>query len=197
MDIAYRDIFAADDEVYKHAFYMMSASRREKCLRLRSENDRRRCIAADMLAREMISAKTGIEPCRIRFSEDKNGKPFSENADAFFNVAHSGRYVVAAVSRCGNVGIDIECIKPISPSVMRFFCSESDSRFILGDTDATAISKITDSEVLTRFFRVWCFKEAFFKKTGEGIGRHAAAISYSEHEKKELILRDAVICAVE
>ena len=80
---------------------------------------------------------------------------------------------------------------------MRFFCSESDSRFILGDTDATAISKITDSEVLTRFFRVWCFKEAFFKKTGEGIGRHAAAISYSEHEKKELILRDAVICAVE
>lgn len=197
MDIAYRDIFAAEDTEYEQAFYMMSDSRREKCLRLRLNDDRRRCIAADMLAREMISAKTGIEPCRLRFSEDGNGKPFAENADIFFNVAHSGRYVAAAVSACGEVGIDIECIKPISPSVMRFFCSERDSRFILGDTDVTAISKITDMEVLIRFFRVWCFKEAFFKKTGEGMGRHAAAISYSEYEKNELVLPDAVICAVE
>lgn len=197
MKIAYRDIFAAADSEYECAFSEMSPERREKCLRLRSADDRRRCIAADMLARELVCAETGISRQEVRFTTGLNGKPFVENTDVFFSVAHSGRYAVAAVSDSGEVGIDVEVIKPVSPSVMRFFCSEGDIRFITDGEDIAALTKITDRAMLFRFFRVWCFKEAFFKKTGEGIGRHAAAISYSEHGKKEIILPDGIICAVE
>lgn len=197
MDIAYRDIFAADDALYEQSFFMMPPARREKCLRFRSDDDRRRCIAADMLAREIISEKTGIKPHEIRFGTGKNGKPFAENADVFFNVAHSGRYVAAVVSQYGEVGIDVECIRPVSPSVMRFFCSDEDKEFILDGKSAVICGKITDDDTLARFYRVWCFKEAFFKKTGEGIGRYAASISYSQYGKTEIILPDAVICAVE
>ena len=57
--------------------------------------------------------------------------------------------------------------------------------------------KLTDKDVLERFFRVWCFKEAYFKRSGEGIGRSSALINYADFTKKEIFLPDAVISAVE
>lgn len=197
MDIVYRDIFDIGDDVLTKAFYTMSEARREKCLRFRFDDDRRRCIAADMLVREEISTRTGMPPEKIVFAEKENGKPFAVNADIFFSVTHSGNIVAAAFSTEGEVGIDAEAIKPASKSVMRFFCSESDVRFIFGESPVCSETKITDRETLVRFFRVWCFKEAFFKKTGEGIGRHAAKISYIDAEKTEKLLPNCVICATE
>lgn len=202
MLIAYREISLIDDSELKEAFFMMSDERKKKCLRYRFDDDKRRCIAADMLARSFISEQTGIQAGEIRFSCRAGGKPFAENADMFFSVSHSGNYVAAAFSETDEVGADVECIRPVPASVMRFFCSEEDVSFILGGKaledccDKTG-KKLTDKDVLERFFRVWCFKEAYFKCSGEGIGRSSALINYAGFTKKEIFLPDAVISAVE
>ena len=202
MLIAYREISLIDDSELKEAFFMMSDERKEKCLRYRFDDDKRRCIAADMLVRSFISEQTGIQAGEIRFSCRAGGKPFAENADMFFSVSHSGNYVAAAFSETDEVGADVECIRPVPASVMRFFCSENDVSFILGgkaleDCCGNSGNKLTDEKVLERFFRVWCFKEAYFKRTGEGIGRSSALISYADFTKTEILLPGAVISAVE
>lgn len=196
MEIVYRDLNILTEEVLKSAFFVMSPERREMCLRLKSADDRRRCIAADMLVREIISEKTGLRPEKILFGISENGKPFAKNADIYFNVSHSGHYAAAAFSEKNEVGADVECFRPISPSVTRLFCSEKDMKYIFGDVKPSE-RKIQDRETLTRFFRVWCFKEAFFKKTGEGIGKHASLIDYDITPRKEILLTDGIIIAVE
>lgn len=202
MLISYREISSLGDGELEKAFFMMSDERKEKCLRYRFDDDKRRCIAADMLVRSFISEQTGIPAGELRFSCRSGGKPFAENADMFFSVSHSGNYVAAAFSEKGEVGADVECIHPVPPSVMRFFCSENDVSFIFGegtleDCCGNSGNKLTDEKVLERFFRVWCFKEAYFKRTGEGIGRSSALISYADFTKTEILLPGAVISAVE
>ena len=196
MTVIYRDLNGISEKVLERAFFVMSEDRREKCMRLISDVDKKRCIAADMLAREIIAQKTGMSEREIVFGTAENGKPFVKNAEVFFNVSHSGHYAAAALSENGEVGIDVECFRPVSPSVTRFFCSDVDLDFIFGEAPVPQRKKITDSETLVRFFRVWCFKEAFFKRTGEGIGKHAALIDYNPAGVRELLLPDGVISAV-
>ena len=197
MKIVYLDLKNVTDKVLEGAFFVMSEERRKKCTEFKNPDDRKRCIAADMLAREVISEETGIPAEEIVFGTDGNGKPFVENGNVYFNVSHSAHYVAAAVSKECEVGIDVECFRPVSGSVTRYFCSEKDIRFIFGSSPTETDKKITEPEILERFFRVWCFKEAYFKKTGEGIGKHACLISYEEQPKKEILLPDGIIVATE
>lgn len=52
--------------------------------------------------------KKNLDEINVSFT--KNGKPISE--DIYFSISHSNRIVCIAISD-NNVGIDIECLKPI------------------------------------------------------------------------------------
>jgi len=141
----------------------MSSERREKADGFKKEDDRKRCILADYLAREMISVETGVSPETVEFSEDDGGKPYTVNTNIFFNVSHSGNLVACAVSE-KPVGIDIEQISSKPLKAISRFATDTEKSFVSDDPVKATI--------------LWTLKEACLKATGTGVKGGLKSISF-------------------
>ena len=108
------------------------------------------------LVTQIASQKYNIPVCALKIAKGEKGKPFFENLTNFhFNVSHSGKIKVLAVSQ-NNVGIDVEKIREIPLKIAKKFCqSERDY--------------IAEADSLKRFFEIWTKKEAYLKYSGTGI----------------------------
>ena len=95
------------------------------------------------------------------------------NSAIYFNLAHSGTWVVLAVSN-KSVGIDIELIKPIAEI-------EEVMKVCFNTIEIEAIKNSTNS--LKSFYKFWTSKEAILKATGQGIATNLLAINVLEGER--------------
>ena len=89
------------------------------------------------------------------------GKPYFRNLPFYFNLSHSGSYVLCGLSM-EEIGADIQqhCGKDVGKLGRRFYSKrESDALEQAG----------AEREKL--FYRLWARKEAYGKLTGEGIGK--------------------------
>ena len=92
----------------------------------------------------------------IEYAE--GGKPYIKNyPELHFNLSHCRRYVAVAI-HSSPVGVDIECRRKVSQSLIKKVCSEDEQQTI-------AASQEPDME----FLRLWTCKEAYLKYTGTGI----------------------------
>ena len=85
-----------------------------------------------------------------------NGKPYLKNNPFYFSITHSGEYLIIAISD-KQIGIDTEMIKE------RKLNKVIDYAF---NNKEIALIKI---EGLTKFYELWCSKEAVCKFYGLGI----------------------------
>lgn len=169
--ISFLDVSAISDGELSAHYGSMSESRKKETDALPSEIKKKQKIAADMLCRRMICEKCGIPENEIVFSKNGFGKPFAENADVFFSVSHSGNIVACAVSD-KEIGIDIEKTKSVRLKAAEKFSTASELEYIGND--------------LTRFFRVWTLKEAFFKCKGTGLGSDIRSVFF-RFDREEII----------
>lgn len=160
MKIYKSNITQLSEKDYYDAFSMMDDQRKASVLRKKIENDRKRSILGEKLAREGISGMCGIAMENIEFGRTENGKPFAKNADVFFSISHCKEMVVCAVSE-NPVGIDVELLRDIDLKITKIACTELDKAYIFAAD--------TEEEQRLRFFEVWTAKEAYFKFYGTGI----------------------------
>jgi 4'-phosphopantetheinyl transferase len=88
---------------------------------------------------------------------NKYNRPFL-NSNIDFNISHSGKYIVCALSDCTKVGVDIEKILPID--YMSF-----NKVFIPKELKEIKNS----SRPLNKFYEYWTKKEAAIKADGRGM----------------------------
>lgn len=153
---------------------MMSLEKQNRVENFRSEYDKKRSVAGEMLARKLLSGCNHISQEQIVFKTGEYGKPYAVGC-AEFNISHSGDMVVCAVAD-NPVGIDVEMIKPINPGIVRKLCTESDERYIYGGNCPNEPYEFSD-EQLYRFYEIWTAKEAYFKCIGTGI-KNLKSISF-------------------
>ena len=159
------------------AYFLMSEKRRKKCDALRRDEDKKLCILADMKTREILSEITGLSCEELEFDTEESGKPYLKNAECHFSISHSEKMVAVAVNIACPVGIDIEKIRPVSARIAKRVFSSSDIRYVFQGDDVPD-GEITDADMQERFFRVWTYKEAYVKMTGQGIDDDIKNISY-------------------
>lgn len=181
MKIYYKRLSSFCDEEYNNAFSMMDDDRKASVLRMRIENDRRRSVLGELLARIGISELVGCKKEDIDFTRTEKGKPLCTNKNAFFNVSHCGDIVVCAVDS-QNVGIDIERVRDVEMRITRISCTDSDREFIFGEKEINLDDLVPTEEILKKLFTVWTAKEAYFKFVGIGIVGLRTA-SYEEIRK--------------
>lgn len=126
---------------------LLTEERRERVSRFHVLEDKVRCLAAGLLLRKFVGPK---EP-----QYGPHGKPFLPDGPSF-NLSHSGRYVVLAVSP-GDVGVDIEEIRPRSEGVAEKCFLNPEQEWIRRQKDPERA-----------FYMLWTAKEAVMKATGEG-----------------------------
>lgn len=163
-----------NDKLFEKAYREMSPQRQEKADRYKQDSDRRACVFADMLLRQMLK-ESGYSQDAVFYTDEK-GKPHLEGDKLFFSISHSGEFVACAVSR-HPVGIDIEKKRRVDLPLIKRVCNEEEISYVISDSE-----EITDA-VCARFLTLWCLKEAYLKFTGEGLSGGLKSISFADNNK--------------
>ena len=175
------DIREISGTVYENWISIMSEETRQRVQKFKKEDDKKRTIAGEMLARKAIAERYSISENDIVILRDEKGKPYAKDLDVHFNISHSENMVVCAVAD-KPVGIDIEQIKPVNLSIAKRICNDLELEYLFGYVPTEDDFKTTDKrEVLLRFFELWTAKEAYAKCIGTGL----ASISLPMREETE------------
>jgi 4'-phosphopantetheinyl transferase len=135
----------------------------EKALRFKVKDDYYRYLGSVYLKKKY----TGTSELKI----SKYGKPYKD--DIYFNVSHSGKYVIMGLSDDKEIGVDIEEIKEIDKKMYDYVLSDEERR---------------ECQSLKDFFEFWTLKEALAKCVGLGLGIHLKnLISLPKQGKKEYL----------
>ena len=138
-------------EEWPRLYEQMDEPRQARCRRYRREEDRRRCVLADALARRALSEGTGLAPGKLAFGRTQEGKPYAVGLDRHFSLSHSGSLVLCAVADFP-VGVDLQLWRPVSPSLTRRMARAG----YRGETEED-------------FFAWWVRQEAAGKLAGTGL----------------------------
>lgn len=173
------DIRDLADEEYHKWYSLMTEKKQRRVDRFRFNDDRRRTVAGEMLTRKAIAECCCVTTESIVFDTKENGKPYVVNLNVEFNISHSGDIVVCAVDD-KPIGIDIEKIRPIDLSISYKFCNNDELNYIFDTT-------ISKEEALIRFFKIWTYKEAYFKFFGASI-TDFKSIDYFNTDKNKIVI---------
>ena len=142
-------LYVADTDLGKKYFRFLlenvSVGQKEKALRYANEIDQIRSLLSSYLKNQLS---------REELLKNENGKPYFNNGP-YFNISHSGRYVLMAVST-SEIGVDIEEIKIKDMSSLVRIFNEAEAKMIKEHSD---------------FYYLWCAKESLIKCMGSSVSK--------------------------
>ena len=143
---------------------LLSGEERVKAARLRTTQLRLRYVVAHGALRTILGRYLEAAPGSLHFLTSPFGKPSLADSPLSFNLSHSEGLALCAISAHGQLGVDVERIRPIVDGdsiVARYFAPAEAADYVaLGERDR-----------LAAFFSTWTRKEAFLKATGLGLQR--------------------------
>ncbi len=145
---------------------LLSPDERERVARFHFEPHRRRYLIAHIALHRILARYLPVENAQIYFELGSNGKPRLPPALAStgveFNLSHSHEMALLAVNLVGEIGVDIEYVKP------EFKFQEIAERFFTA-REVTALRRLPAELQRQAFFKCWTGKEAFLKAKGTGL----------------------------
>jgi 4'-phosphopantetheinyl transferase len=166
---------------------VLDATERERFERYENGEVARRFAVGRLRLREMLGALLSVAPSLVPIQIGLHGKPAlarsAQPSGLRFSVAHCEDLLLVALTRLGEVGIDVERVRPIER-----WARVADRVF--GPTDRAALGReiANGDEPSSVFFRFWCRGEAELKAIGSGIsglgahrdGWHPAGLRVAE-----------------
>jgi 4'-phosphopantetheinyl transferase len=143
---------------------LLSGEERVKAARLRTTQLRLRYVTAHGALRTILGRYLDAAPASIRFVTSAFGKPSLPDSPLSFNLSHSEGLALCAISAPGQLGVDVERIRPVVDGdsiVSRYFAP----------AEAAGYAALGERDRLAAFFSTWTRKEAFLKATGLGLQR--------------------------
>lgn len=181
------------DTEYDKWYFLMNDERRKRIDSFRFEDDRKRSVAGEMLARKAVSEICGIAPANIILERTRYGKPYAVNADALFSISHSEDIVICAADK-KPVGADIEKLRPVNLRTAKKVFSDDEITYIFGHSpEESEFIETDDAEILTRFFELWTKNEAVGKCVGTGLIHEE---NYDDYDIETSVFRDEYIVTV-
>ena len=157
------------DENYIHYYSLMSEEKKRRVNRFRFEDDKKRTVVGEMLARKAISEWCGTAEESIVFEIAEYGKPYAKDLNVEFNISHSADMVVCVVDD-NPVGVDIEKIRPVDLNTAKRIFNDEEVHYIFECIpDTEDYNHYLNDTVLQRFFELWTKKEAYGKLLGVGL----------------------------
>lgn len=168
--IAYRYMDASlyrEEEDFREGLLLLPEALRPHAAAPKDKEARALRLGGLVLLTVLWASESGHTPLPpIAFSE--KGKPYFTEGDLYFNISHSGRIALCALSD-RPIGVDIEPLRKSftekEEGIARRFFTEEEQRLLAASFDKGEI-----------FTKIWVRKEALVKKSGEG----ASALSLTD-----------------
>jgi 4'-phosphopantetheinyl transferase len=142
---------------------VLSEDERARAQRFVFEVHRRRFVAARAWLRERLGERLNRPAASLRFDYGPVGKPALAGEDRLrFNLSHSDRYALLAMADGLDLGVDIECVRPLSDM-------DALAERVFSSAERAALAAVPVDRRVEAFFAGWTRKEAYIKARGEGI----------------------------
>jgi phosphopantetheinyl transferase len=94
------------DSILEELQSQISVEKQYLAGKYKHKTDRKRCVYSEALVRYLACRKLNAENRHIRFAFNRYGKPYFQDLAGYYNLSHSGKWVVCAWSD-REVGIDV------------------------------------------------------------------------------------------
>jgi len=165
VDLWLLDLREVDQALLDRYGKLLADSEHVQERRLRFPGGRERYRSTRALVRTTLSHYTGHDPRVWEFQTNNHGKPAvarPSGVDLQFNLSHSGRWVLCAVTKAGEVGVDVEAVREV-PKAMEL------ARRFFSSAEAAALSNVPVEDRHLAFLRYWTLKESYVKACGVGL----------------------------
>jgi 4'-phosphopantetheinyl transferase len=163
--MAHAFVVDVEEEFPKYQFdgllSLMDEERRKKILSFHFEVDRKRALLASALVLYLADRfhANGCKAAALRYNA--YGKPyFSNDTLPFFNLSHSGRWVICVWST-REIGADVQEIKKIEQDIARRFFHPREYAFL--------VQRDEEEKQIQLFYQYWTLKESYIKYLGTGL----------------------------
>ena len=155
----------------KKAYGLVPQIRKEKINFYRFEKDKKLSAGAYLLLKKLLDEENITDPI---FKTEKYGKAYiSNNDNIHFNLSHSGKIVLCAISDM-EVGVDVEYVdSEIDLDIAKQYFYNSEYETIMNSNNPS-----------DEFFKYWVLKESYMKYTGFGMNL--------ELDSFEIIIKDRI-----
>ncbi|HEY6166466.1 MAG TPA: 4'-phosphopantetheinyl transferase superfamily protein [Verrucomicrobiae bacterium] len=164
-------------------FDLLSDDERRRARRLQWPMLTRWFVLGRCRVRETLGRLLNLAPAAVRFVTGPQGKPHVEDASAprslglRFNWSHSGQAMLLGVSRAGEIGVDIELVRPL-PGLPEL------AAMWLPRATRENLHALPEAERLVEFYRAWTRREAVAKAIGVGLTDAAEDVDCDEEGLK-------------
>ncbi len=145
----------------------LSADEGARANRFRFDRDRRVFVITRGALRSLLAGRLGVSPSEIRFRYGSAGKPsladLASGGELHFNVTHAGSLALIAITRAGEIGIDVEPVRDLPDW-------EGVARLVFDAGQVAQLKSRSEPMRMQAFFRAWTRKEAVAKARGTGLG---------------------------
>ncbi len=152
--------------------------RKQKIQRYKLTESRKQSLGAGLLLKWVLQ-RHGVTVEKLSYGP--NGKPEAEGV--FFNLSHSGQWVVCAIGDT-LVGCDVEEIAPVREGIAERFFTKNEVAYL---------NRFDGEQRQEEFFRLWTLKESYMKMTGEGMSLALDRFEY-DMDEQPIVKRDGKPC---
>jgi 4'-phosphopantetheinyl transferase len=152
------------EAVGAHSVYLtyLTAQEKERTKMFRFERDQVQYAYMHGYLRHVLAGHVGVAPQEIAFTLGEHGKPYLQNGEVFFNIAHTAGRGLIALSDEGEVGVDIE-------RRSRDCDHHLLARRVFTTTERHDWEAVPEGEKRDAFLTTWVAKEAYTKAVGLGL----------------------------
>ena len=148
-----------------HAFSLLDDEERARWRRFRYPRPRREFALCRAALRSILCSRLDCENERLALGVSDHGKPFGlvggMAAPVSFNVSHSGKHGLIALSPQGRLGVDVEeRAARIDLDLM--------IETVFSPGEQAGFASVREPEKRRLFFKLWTLKEALIKALGTG-----------------------------
>jgi len=141
----------------------LSEDERARAARFVFARDRDRFLSAHSALRELLARRTGRPADELRFDTGPYGKPYLlDTPGCSFNMSHSQDVALLAIVDKGEIGIDVECLRPFPDAT-----ELAERNFTPSERTQLEARPAHDRD--HAFLRCWTRKEACLKAVGSGL----------------------------
>jgi len=175
-----------DDEYLKNCEMFLSAQRKAKVKRLKTFQGKLQSTMVYILLRHALHLEYAIDEAVI-FEYNENRKPYLKDyPHIYFSLSHCKSAVACTISE-SEIGVDIQDIRPVTDRL---------AKRVLTDNEYNEFLKSTSPDEY--FCKIWTIKEAYLKKTGQGIGSILSEIDTNKIKDITLVQdKNYYCCATE
>lgn len=194
IDIWTCNIDALSDSQSRGLYRVMSRHEVARYRRFKSIDSAEQFAAGRALTRAALSAYRNFPPRAWQFSFGEWGRPEIVDPytplDLHFNISHTSGFVAVAISRCPEIGIDVE-------RVDRSVDIEAVARAVFSERELVHFLRCGTAgwlgDARGRFFDLWTLKEAYIKARGLGFSLPPQSFEIAAHDGR-LRLQRAPTC---